>query len=576
MAADKELVVCQESLTITLCYFASVIEVTTGPTRISYEFLKELYLSYHDELFIEEEIDRITIKDVSSKMLYDMLDSWEAALNWEKLYHDDRKVWNNMSRCASQIREAAQGIEEAELITKPGQSGIDLPVQVGSKILEEFMNGPWIQSLIVRRPGIGKRGQPSSQETLGIYNKRRNEAYSILDEEKPFNYSSRPIAIAMWFAGEIQNYSEYLKGIASGKSSSNRELDEPSIDFLSDLLAGRTSQKSGSTERDWAEGNMCSVTFTGINLPGIALRVDPVPFSNQEIKYMAAQVRALKAMASEAEGICATPESIHYGKNIEIELNKHHTSLLPTKKSFNTYDLSLLNIDRSAEDLVNQFKDILAKPENEKPDVISTLFYGVPGSGKSKLANYIGHQLGLPVLKKTYAELQSMYVGEGEKQLSQAFKEAEAQGAILLIDELDSIAGSRSKADKNYQKTFVNQLLNELDNYQGIFIATCNFEDSLDPAVLRRLFLKIKFDFMNEEQVNKCFKLYFPQFKRAKLGDFKYLTPGDFHAVKEASRYERGKLTLNRVKEMLNQEVNFKKKTLNEVIKSETKAGYDM
>ena len=81
---------------------------------------------------------------------------------------------------------------------------------------------------------------------------------------------------------------------------------------------------------------------------------------------------------------------------------------------------------------------------------------------------------------------------------------------------------------------------------------------------------------MNEEQVNKCFKLYFPQFKRAKLGDFKYLTPGDFHAVKEASRYERGKLTLNRVKEMLNQEVNFKKKTLNEVIKSETKAGYDM
>ena len=185
-------------------------------------------------------------------------------------------------------------------------------------------------------------------------------------------------------------------------------------------------------------------------------------------------------------------------------------------------------------------------------------------------------ELNLPVLKKTYAELQSMYVAEGEKQLSQAFKEAEAQGAILLIDELDSIAGNRSKADKNYQKTFVNQLLNELDNYQGIFIATCNFEDSLDPAVLRRLFLKIKFDFMTEDQTEECFKLYFPKFKRSKLGKIDYLTPGDFHTVREASRYETGKLTIKRIREMLEEEVTLKKKTLNEVIRSESKAGYDM
>jgi DNA replication protein DnaC len=575
MAAEKNLVVCPKSLTITLCYFASVVEVTNGPTKVSYEFLKDLYLEYYEEVFLEDQIEKISLKEVSSKMLYDMLDAWEASIDWEKLYHEDRRVWNNMSRCASQIKEAAQGVEEAELITRPDENGIDVPVHVGAKMLEEFMNGPWIKSLIVKRPGIGKRGQPSSQETLGVYNKKRNEAHAILDEEKPFNYSSRSIAIAMWFAEEIQNYSEYLKGIASGKASES-ELDEPGMDFLNDLLSGRPTNKSGSTERDWAEGNMCSVTFTGINLPGIALRVDPLPFSNKEIQYMAAQVRALKQMASEAEGICATPDSIKYGKNIEIELNTHHTSLISSSKAFEDYDLSLLNIDRPAEDLVNQLKGVLAKPESERPDVISALFYGVPGSGKSKLANYIGKQLGLPVMKKTYAELQSMYVGEGEKQLSQAFKEAQSQGAILLIDELDSIAGNRSKADKNYQKTFVNQLLNELDNYQGIFIATCNFEDSLDPAVLRRLFLKIKFDFMNQEQTENCFKLYFPKFKRSKIGEISYLTPGDFHTVREASRYETGKLTIKRIKEMLTQEVTLKKKTLNEVIKSETKAGYDM
>ena len=64
--------------------------------------------------------------------------------------------------------------------------------------------------------------------------------------------------------------------------------------------------------------------------------------------------------------------------------------------------------------------------------------------------------------------------------------------------------------------------------------------------------------------------------KRSKLGEMKYLTPGDFRAVKEASNFEVGKLTIKRVRELLENEVALKKKTLGEVIKAETKFGYDM
>jgi len=129
---------------------------------------------------------------------------------------------------------------------------------------------------------------------------------------------------------------------------------------------------------------------------------------------------------------------------------------------------------------------------------------------------------------------------------------------------------------KNYQKTFVNQLLTELDDYQGIFIATSNFLDSLDPAVLRRLFLKVKFDFLTEEQVELCFKHHFPKLSRSKLGYMQYLTPGDFKAVKEASQFDEKRVTVKRVRELLQQEIDLKKATLGEVMSAEKTVGYHL
>ncbi|MCL1986194.1 MAG: ATP-binding protein, partial [Betaproteobacteria bacterium] len=66
------------------------------------------------------------------------------------------------------------------------------------------------------------------------------------------------------------------------------------------------------------------------------------------------------------------------------------------------------------------------------------LFYGPPGTGKTALARYIAHELDRECVVKRASDLLSMWVGESEKQVADAFARAEDDGAVLVIDEADS------------------------------------------------------------------------------------------------------------------------------------------
>jgi transitional endoplasmic reticulum ATPase len=131
------------------------------------------------------------------------------------------------------------------------------------------------------------------------------------------------------------------------------------------------------------------------------------------------------------------------------------------------------------------------------------------------------------------------------------------------------MANSRESADRRHQKTFTNQLLTELDNFQGYFFCTSNFMEGLDSAVLRRLFLKTEFKFLTPEQVETCFKLYFPRFKKSKLGIYDFVTPGDLKVVQQAALFEPKVPTIARIREMVTSEIDLKRKTLPEVMKAD-------
>jgi len=569
MEEDKKIVIDLSALYIAMCYSYTCLDFEKAVVLNGYKAIASLYSEEAGEVFPEDILDPLPLEDIHSGIYFSLVDCLEVSFDWKELLAQDRKAYGYAKRLVDYARKEGNTQDKEDKAKQAVALGSVLSLAEASKVVQDFMNGSWINSLIVQRPGTIRSSSSRVPETFGIYDKAKNTCTCLLEDDKAFSYTNRSNALNAWFSAELGNYSQYLKG----KAGSYTEEEEEVFTMLSSILEGVINVGNNASERAWAEGKVCNVTLTGINLDGVALRVDPVMFSLAELRYMATQIKALNEIAEKSEGMCVTPSELFYGKNVRVDMTETHAAFT-TAPEFERYDLSLVNIDRPAKDLVDQIKAILAKPEDERPALITGLFYGVPGSGKSMLANYLGQQLGVPVLKKTYADLQSMYVGEGEKNLKEAFQEAEAKQAILLIDEIDSIAGNRQNADKNYQKTFTNQLLTELDNFKGIFLATSNFMDGLDSAILRRLFLKIKFDFLTEEQQQTAFELYFPKLKRSKLGPMPYLTPGDFRAVREAAQFDIEKLNIKRVRELLQNEIDLKKLTLHEVCKAEKTVGY--
>ena len=82
---------------------------------------------------------------------------------------------------------------------------------------------------------------------------------------------------------------------------------------------------------------------------------------------------------------------------------------------------------------------------------------------------------------------------ENDARVQYAFAEAEAEKAILFLDEIDGLVQSRSKADHSWEVTQVNELLQQMENFSGVMIGATNFFENLDPAVLRRFTFKLEF-----------------------------------------------------------------------------------
>jgi transitional endoplasmic reticulum ATPase len=171
--------------------------------------------------------------------------------------------------------------------------------------------------------------------------------------------------------------------------------------------------------------------------------------------------------------------------------------------------------------------------------------YGPPGTGKTAFGRWLAEQMGAPLMVKRASDLMSMWVGGSEKNLARAFKQAEQQGALLLIDEVDSFLQDRRGAKASWEVTQVNEMLTQMESYPGVFIASTNLMAGLDQAALRRFDLKVKFDFLQPHQAwallgRQCESLALgepaPQLQ-AQINAIGQLTPGDFAAVVRQHRF---------------------------------------
>jgi SpoVK/Ycf46/Vps4 family AAA+-type ATPase len=215
------------------------------------------------------------------------------------------------------------------------------------------------------------------------------------------------------------------------------------------------------------------------------------------------------------------------------------------------YSLDGLNINGDLSSMMGQLEQFDAYLRDAKDDRImnmNLLFYGPPGTGKSELARYIADRLDREIICKRVSDLQDMYVGQTEKNIKRAFQEAEAEEAILIIDEADSLLFARDRAVRSWEISFTNEFLTQMEHFRGILVCTTNRMKDLDEASIRRFNHKMNFDYLLPEGNVVFYKKLMSglignpldQKSRAVLKSIPCLTPGDFKTVRDRFSFYPG------------------------------------
>ena len=137
------------------------------------------------------------------------------------------------------------------------------------------------------------------------------------------------------------------------------------------------------------------------------------------------------------------------------------------------------------------------------------LFYGSPGTGKTETVYQLARQSGRNIMVVDVPQLKSMWVGQSEKNVKALFDRYREQvkraklTPILLFNEADAIIGKRKSGAENavdkMENSLQNIILQEMEQLDGIMIATTNLQQNMDKAFERRFLYKIKFDKPTEE-----------------------------------------------------------------------------
>ena len=171
--------------------------------------------------------------------------------------------------------------------------------------------------------------------------------------------------------------------------------------------------------------------------------------------------------------------------------------------------------------------------------------YGPPGTGKTSFGQWLARKVDRPLLIKCASDILSPYVGKAEQNLARVFGRAQEEGAVLMIDEVDTFLQDRRHAQRPWEISQVNEFLTQMENFAGLFIASTNLMEGLDKASLRRFDLKLRFDYLRCGQARSLLRNLCRELKlsRPDSGDYhaldklSMLTPGDFANVARQHRF---------------------------------------
>ena len=151
----------------------------------------------------------------------------------------------------------------------------------------------------------------------------------------------------------------------------------------------------------------------------------------------------------------------------------------------------------------------------------SCIFYGGPGTGKTETVYQIARASGRDLFVVDVSQIKSCWVGESEKNIKDVFnryRQCVAAGGeipILLFNEADAIFGNRLErvgdAVDQMENSIQNIILQEMEDLDGILIATTNLTCNLDRAFERRFLYKIRFEKPSVEARSRIWKMMIPE-----------------------------------------------------------------
>lgn len=160
------------------------------------------------------------------------------------------------------------------------------------------------------------------------------------------------------------------------------------------------------------------------------------------------------------------------------------------------------------------------KNETNRPKCV--LFEGPPGCGKTTSARIISHQVQIPLVYMPLEAIMSKFYGESESRLAEIFEASQAMGSVILfIDEIDSLATSREAGLHEATRRILSTLLRKIDSFESdgevLVICATNRKKDLDPALISRTDITIRFDLPDAATRSSIFKRYAKQLSQSEL-----------------------------------------------------------
>lgn len=197
------------------------------------------------------------------------------------------------------------------------------------------------------------------------------------------------------------------------------------------------------------------------------------------------------------------------GLNVDLGTTRQkdilaHSSITPKELFYN--DRERVAIDRLASLLqparFHEVRETLQRKGFRSG--FACLFHGAPGTGKTETALQLARLTGRDIMQVNISEIKGMWVGESEKNIKAVFSryrklvEESEVAPILLFNEADALIGKRlesvTRSVDKMENAMQNIILEEMEQLDGILIATTNLTCNMDTAFERRFLYKIEFE----------------------------------------------------------------------------------